>query len=107
MNMPDEGFEVAYMKEAENFLNGLRRKVHDKIFFNITKVMNGVSRTKNCSRNWTVLMIFGSSAPSMTEWNTAYWHFGTRTHSVWSLPLMAWSRRRGRFPLRKLTVPRH
>jgi hypothetical protein len=23
MNMPDEGFEVAYMKEAEDFLNGL------------------------------------------------------------------------------------
>jgi len=42
MNMPDEGFEVAYMKEAEDFLNGLTKKVRDKIFFNITKVMNGV-----------------------------------------------------------------
>ena len=40
--MPDEGFEVAYMKEAEDFLNGLTKKVRDKIFFNITKVMNGV-----------------------------------------------------------------
>lgn len=40
--MPGEGFEVAYMKEAEDFLNGLTKKVRDKIFFNITKVMNGV-----------------------------------------------------------------
>ena len=30
------------MKEAEDFLNGLTKKVRDKIFFNITKVMNGV-----------------------------------------------------------------
>ena len=40
--MTDGSFEVAYMEEAENFLNGLAKKVRDKIYFNITKVMGGV-----------------------------------------------------------------
>ena len=40
--MTDGSFEVAYMEEAENFLNGLTKKVRDKIYFNITKVMGGV-----------------------------------------------------------------
>ena len=44
--MTDGSFEVAYMEEAENFLNGLAKKVRDKIYFNITKVMGGVKDTQ-------------------------------------------------------------